>query len=609
MNLMKNLLIASILCLTSVYPAQVLLQEDFNYPFNPAAAGWDVQNLSQVTNTSTTFWQQGDAYNYFAAFNGQMYDYLSADYFGTDVNAAGTISNWLITPPLIIYNGAVLQFATRTESVGAANLYPDRMQVRMSTVASASVIPAGVNSVGSFSNMLLDINPNLVVGTSSAVSNGSVNGYPNVWTVYTVAVTGVTGTVTGRFAFRYFVTNGGLQGANSLYIGLDAVRYTLPCGLSVPNYSICAGNSATLTANGALSTTGYLWDNSSTSSSIVVSPTATTVYTLIPYNGTMQCGNTLTSTVTVGSSLSFSIASTASAICAGSSATLSALSPATTFSWNTGSTSNTIVVSPTVTTTYSVTGIIPAPGCSGGTSYSLIVNALPQLNLSTTPDPICFNDTDTMIVLQASGGIYHFVFGSTVNPVSVSTPSPNTYPVDVFGVGANGCGKMQLFNIVVSETPTLITLNVKSPVCTGNAIKLQAGGANSYTWSGAATGTSSSFSFTTLTPGTLNFSVIGTNTEGCADATSFSVVFDACLGLDNPGETHLAISPNPFSDLLNISGASGSISVFSVSGQLVYQADIESYVPTALATLPSGLYLLRLHTENKADFTLRLLKQ
>lgn len=46
----------------------------------------------------------------------------------------------------------------------------------------------------------------------------SVGGYPEVWTEYTAIITGITGTVNTRVAFRYWVTD---VGTNSNYIGLE----------------------------------------------------------------------------------------------------------------------------------------------------------------------------------------------------------------------------------------------------------------------------------------------------------------------------------------------------------------------------------------------------
>jgi hypothetical protein len=71
------------------------------------------------------------------------------------------------------------------------------------------------SAVGDFSTLLLSINPALVQ-----------NIYPTSWTLYTVTVSGLSAPVSGRFAFRYFVTDGGNSGTNSDFIGIDQVRYT-----------------------------------------------------------------------------------------------------------------------------------------------------------------------------------------------------------------------------------------------------------------------------------------------------------------------------------------------------------------------------------------------
>jgi len=70
---------------------------------------------------------------------------------------------------------------------------------------------------------------------------------------------------------------------------LNSITATTVTVNSVPTVSastsaslICTGNSATLTANGAAT---YSWSSGSTASTAVVSPTTTTTYTVVGYNG------------------------------------------------------------------------------------------------------------------------------------------------------------------------------------------------------------------------------------------------------------------------------------------------------------------------------------
>jgi hypothetical protein len=84
------------------------------------------------------------------------------------------------------------------------------------------------SSVGDFTNVLLTINPNLT----------SID-YPTNWTQYIITISGLSGPTNGRIAFRYFVTDGGINGINSNYIGIDT--YTYYSTASTPTNDDCTG--------------------------------------------------------------------------------------------------------------------------------------------------------------------------------------------------------------------------------------------------------------------------------------------------------------------------------------------------------------------------------
>src|SRR5438477_2103425 len=103
-------------------------------------------------------------------------------------------------------------------------MFPDRLQVRMRPNGANSNVGTTATDVGDFTTLLLDINPTY-----------TTSGYPNVWTLFTVTVSGVPSPMLGRLAFRYFVENGGPTGANSQYIGIDSFSYDdCPAGGSTP---------------------------------------------------------------------------------------------------------------------------------------------------------------------------------------------------------------------------------------------------------------------------------------------------------------------------------------------------------------------------------------
>lgn len=167
-------------------------------------ASWTVKNLSQPPGTMG--WFQGNEF-VFPAHQGAPSSYLSANF--ASGASASDISTWLILPTASYRNGDTLSFFTRTAELSE---WPDRLEVRFSNVGGTDV-GNSAQSVGTFSTLLISINPNLAVG-----------GYPEDWTRYSASLSGLTGPTTGAFAFRYTVSEGGVAGINSNYIGIDSVQ-------------------------------------------------------------------------------------------------------------------------------------------------------------------------------------------------------------------------------------------------------------------------------------------------------------------------------------------------------------------------------------------------
>lgn len=253
-----------LLLTASVTQAQTQINQSFSPPWSIALNGW--ANVNNSTPIGTSTWGQGNSV-IFPAASGAANAYLGILYLTASQTASANISNFLITPTVSLSNGQIFQFATRT---GVGSLYPDRLQLRMSTQGSSTLVGTGANSVGDFTNLLLDINPLYSASNSSVVSNGTVNGYPDTWTVYTTTLTGITGTVTGRFAFRYYVTNAGLNATNGNYIGIDDVFYSAPC--TQPTVSVVQSSSITcINSPVTFSATGcstYTWTSPSASTTI-----------------------------------------------------------------------------------------------------------------------------------------------------------------------------------------------------------------------------------------------------------------------------------------------------------------------------------------------------
>ena len=198
---------------TPTPPAAVcMLTEGYDDITTLVPNGWSMQNNSQP-GPGTTGWFQGTT----AKFSSQSgASYIAADF--NNGSGVSTLSNWLLTPPLTVQNGAQLHFWTRTVSSVS---FPDRLQVRLGPNGTGTNVGATATSVGDFTTLLLDINPTY-----------TLSGYPTSWTNYTVTLSGIAAPVTGRLGFRYFVEDAGPAGDNSDYIGLDAVQYC--CNANCP---------------------------------------------------------------------------------------------------------------------------------------------------------------------------------------------------------------------------------------------------------------------------------------------------------------------------------------------------------------------------------------
>lgn len=187
----------------------------------------------------------------------------------------------------------------------------------------------------------------------------------------------------------------GFNGSCSSTISI--VQHVLPSpvlNVTQSSSTICAGQSATLTLSGASS---YSWSTGSTAAVIVVAPANTSNYVAYGFNG--SCASTLNVVQNVTPNPTLSIAQTKSVICRGTSTSFTA-NGASSYTWSNGSTGSVVVVSPTLSTTYTLTG---ANGlCVSQKTITQLVSACIGINeasefskhLSVYPNP--FNEEFTL---------------------------------------------------------------------------------------------------------------------------------------------------------------------------------------------------------------------
>ena len=215
-------------------------------------------------------------------------------------------------------------------------------------------------------------------GSNNGTASVSVTNYTGTptysWTPGGQTTSSINNLSAGSYTCLVSLPLGGCAGTYTQNVVATVTSASSPTVAISGNQTICSGNSTTLTGATA---SNYTWlPGNQTTSSITVSPTTNTTYTLIGSNGT--CTATAVATVTVNATPTITITPNPYAIYVGASSTLTASGTATTYTWNAGSTTNPLVVNPGTTTNYTITGT-SAAGCTNTATSQVIVNATPTI--------------------------------------------------------------------------------------------------------------------------------------------------------------------------------------------------------------------------------------
>jgi len=192
---------------------ELISRQDFNAFVPEAFRDWKSINLSEPRGENS--WTRGDD-TLFESLDGASNDYWAIDF--TAVEGVGTISAWSLSPVVEFQPGSKISFFTR--ALDSAT-FPDRLEIRACITGSCDSFTVDEFSVSDFDIPIASINPDLLPGLDPQ----GATGFPDRWTRFEFGASrGVPQSGTGRIAFRYFVTDGGPEGQNSFYVGLDDVR-------------------------------------------------------------------------------------------------------------------------------------------------------------------------------------------------------------------------------------------------------------------------------------------------------------------------------------------------------------------------------------------------
>lgn len=250
---------------------------------------------------------------------------------------------------------------------------------------------------------------------------------------------------------NYSVTiSGGNNCSTSSVIKSVTVNSNPVIAVSGPTI-VCMGGSITQTLSGAVS---YSYNSVASSSVINFTPAASGNYAVSGLSSA-GCATTIVKSFVVTPLPILNLYAVPSTICAGESSTLTAAG-ATGYSWSTGSTGASVVLTPASTGTYAVTGTLN--GCSSSLISTVTVNVLPIIGASSTNSLTCAGQSAT---LNATGGDSYIWNNGSANTSLVINPN-TTITYTVTGFNAFNCSAKATVTQSVSECTSLHDEQVKN---------------------------------------------------------------------------------------------------------------------------------------------------
>jgi gliding motility-associated-like protein len=172
---------------------------------------------------------------------------------------------------------------------------------------------------------------------------------------------------------------------------------------------------------------------------------------------------------------------------------------------------------------YDVSLIVNNNGCSDTAVHKLTVNPLPDIQLTASSIKLCAGNS---VQLSASGGSqYRWTPAGSVSDSTISAPVASpliTTSYKVIVTTAAGCKKADSLTIQVIQ-PFKLTAQKEYTICELESIPLTVTGANSYKWIGNIQGLNTLNTGTVVArpPGTIIYTVVGFDAEGCFSDTAF----------------------------------------------------------------------------------------
>jgi gliding motility-associated-like protein len=314
-----------------------------------------------------------------------------------------------------------------------------------------------------------------------------------------------------------YLVLGGLPNAPCLVVDYDSLLLTiipLPDANAGPNITICKGDPATLVATGG---TSYVWNTvpPMNNDTLIVSPIDTTFYVVTVSNALCSSSDTVVVNVLPLPQITLTHDTM---ICSGDSVVLAA-SGGLSYIWSNGEFISSIVVFPTVTTTYTVT-VTDIHTCHSSASVTITVNASLNSSVSPANPNICEGGNITLTASASHPSIFEWAPGTglsnTVGPVVIASPDKTTQ-YNVTATDAMGCSSVSSVVLIVYQNPPVEVHPPLYDLCKGDTLVMTAYGASSYFWSPPAGLSANNLPVVLASPKqSITYELTGTDQHNCS---------------------------------------------------------------------------------------------
>jgi hypothetical protein len=342
-------------------------------------------------------------------------------------------------------------------TVGGASTYTWNNSIQGGTVnlfhtTSTTHTIVGIDALGCVSTATVGVlaNPLPTIVVSPSLTSVCVNS-PVSFTVsgantftWSNATNSTTATFTPSASAQYSVSGTDANGCTN-GTPMSVIAIALPTiNVTKPSNTVCANSTGNYTATGAGT---YTWSTGANGNITAITPTANGTYTINGTDANTGCVNTRTFAINTFSAPVISILPASSqSVCLNASATFSA-SGAQTFTWSTGAFGPVVVVTPSASGVYSVTGK-NQQNCLTTNTLSISIYSLTVVNATSDRDSVCSQET---VTLSATGAqtytwLPYFVSGSTYTISALATLQYTLQATD-----ANGCQGTDSIRVFVSK--------------------------------------------------------------------------------------------------------------------------------------------------------------